>query len=776
MASAGSSDPEFSFSRRRLTRGRRASKHDITQGPDKPKVFKVLSLVEGTERVEHSDEVYHQPTVWWFTSTAFPLIAGAFGPIANLFSVCSLTQTWRIRRSDYARVRDPVWLISLNSVSLWFALNANILLLLGFSRRIPYKVAQPGAIALWYASSVLLFVPLGILGTTLLHSETEALSQSWYYGLISGALYFTMSSLLLFNMIGAHWFRAYPASFAILSISQRTLMLETITFSLHLALMAGVFSALEGWDYVDALYWADYTVLTIGLGSDFPVETTAGRMVVIPFSAVGILLLGLVVRSVRGLVLERAKVKVLKRRLGKQREKWRRYIRRKREERKFAGKDGGAQEKLKRMNLYPAFARTAWAWWRQVDRAPNGDLGGALLRGEQVEPWSKDEFDLMRFIEASSEKMERYTLFSIALVTFCIVWIIGSLVFWASEHGNQHWTYTIALYFSYVSITTIGYGDFFPTPPAGRPFFVIWSLIAIPTVTVLIASMGNTIVDFVTHITFLLGRYTILPEKHPVEELERDARREKAGRARVGIARRATMSAEDSRSVMSSWNDTDIPHPDRIARSESEGTIQETDIMFRKLWAQRRRCARMAMRISQEIVFLAQDLRVHPRKKYTWEEWVNWLEVFREPVMFLPSLHPGAPLSHEHHRHGVQAKSVSKLDIFRSRRARARSVPDPRDPRSHWLWFRGNGDDGVPAAVDDPTGRGEDEEDDGTDFDWEPTWLSDAGPLFSAETETEWIMDRLNLRLEGILKDVTTLDHQLTVRGLWTSVMADERR
>ncbi|KAG2010547.1 potassium channel [Coprinopsis cinerea AmutBmut pab1-1] len=56
-------------------------------------------------------------------------------------------------------------------------------------------------------------------------------------------------------------------------------------------------------------------------------------------------------------------------------------------------------------------------------------------------------------------------LFTAALATFCTVWIIGFPVSWAPEDGNQYWSYTAALYFSYVSLTTIGHGGFSSTPP-----------------------------------------------------------------------------------------------------------------------------------------------------------------------------------------------------------------------------------------------------------------------------------------------------------------------
>ena len=47
--------------------------------------------------------------LWWFTSTVFPLLAGTFGPIANLFSVCAIAQTWRFHTDTLRRIPDPAW-------------------------------------------------------------------------------------------------------------------------------------------------------------------------------------------------------------------------------------------------------------------------------------------------------------------------------------------------------------------------------------------------------------------------------------------------------------------------------------------------------------------------------------------------------------------------------------------------------------------------------------------------------------------------------------------
>lgn len=143
------------------------------------------------------------------------------------------------------------------------AIFANLVLLLNFSHRIPYRFAQPITVVGWYISSLLLIGIVAAAAAELrLNPLSEhAFSQSFYYAIISAALYAIISSLLLANMAGAYVFRAYPPSFTTLTIPQRTLMLQTISYTIYLGVGALVFSHVEQWNYVDGVYWANYTLV-----------------------------------------------------------------------------------------------------------------------------------------------------------------------------------------------------------------------------------------------------------------------------------------------------------------------------------------------------------------------------------------------------------------------------------------------------------------------------------------------------------------------------------
>jgi potassium channel subfamily K len=343
---------------------------------------------------------------------------------------------------------------------------------------------------------------------------SHAFSQSFYYGVISSILYFIISTLLLWNLLGAYLFKAYAPSFTSLTIPQRTLMLQTISYTLYLSLGAGVFSALEGWNFVDGLYWADYTLLTIGLGSDFPLKNTVARGLLIPYAVGGIIMIGLVIGSVRSLFLERGKNKVRRRALVKERKK--------------------------------VFKSSS----------PSCD-------------WEQ-EFALMRGVQAAADRRRRYWGLGSSLLAFLVVWVGGAGVFMSAEE----WDYFDALYFSYVSLLTIGYGDLYPQSNLGKPFFVVWSLIAIPAVTILISNMGDTVVDWVKKGTLWLWRKTILPEEQEKEEREED---------------------------------------DRMLH-----VVEESE--------------KLGKSIAREIARLAQDVGANPPKRYEWNEWKRFLRLLEEEM------------------------------------------------------------------------------------------------------------------------------------------------
>ena len=161
-------------------------------------------------------------------------------------------------------------LLAVNSISLIFAVVANIALLFNMARRLSFNVAQPITIIGWYVASFLLIGLLGAAttGLKLPAGQDRALNQAFYYAIMAAALYFIIATLMVITVVGAYR-EHYPKEFE-LTTSQRTLMLQTIAYMVYLLGGAGVFCRVEQWAYLDAVYWANFTLLTVGIGVGLP--------------------------------------------------------------------------------------------------------------------------------------------------------------------------------------------------------------------------------------------------------------------------------------------------------------------------------------------------------------------------------------------------------------------------------------------------------------------------------------------------------------------------
>ncbi|GAA91979.1 TOK2 potassium channel [Aspergillus luchuensis IFO 4308] len=107
----------------------------------------------------------------------------------------------------------------------------------------------------------------------------------------------------------------------------------------------------------------------------------------------------------------------------------------------------------------------------------------------------------LRQIKVHRQSRHRWIVFIFSSCAWLLLWLVSARIFKSSERG-QGWTYFESLYFTFVSLTTIGYGDFYPTSNLGKSFFVFWALLAVPVMTTLIGVVGqkdSTAQLFMTH-------------------------------------------------------------------------------------------------------------------------------------------------------------------------------------------------------------------------------------------------------------------------------------
>ena len=698
-----------------LTKSQSYKDADAHHQPGRQHTLGVLKL-----RATHDD----LPTDWWFASTAIPLIAATFAPMANLLSIAALVVYWRndvedfeeplLREATSKGYPDPDWCYSLNLASLVCGFIGNLFLLFNFTKRVRYIVALPATIVFFYIASGILIGITASMNIYVPPGENQIYSQGFWHAVIAAVLYMFNSMILMVNMLG-YFLGHYPQHFN-LTDEQRNLILQTMLFFIWLGGGAGVFAAVEkDWSYPDALYFCDVTVLTIGFG-DFYAEDDLGRGLVFPYSVGGTIILGLMVSSIHRFAGELSKDKVLRKHVESRRvntfsravtsseeatkreqlEKEFKHLHGKRPSISNPLPDSEIQHRLNEVAgteqqtdsptsrkvdfqvgaddspVPHQFLSSSFrgGWTRNTLRlmttpvtAPIRGLKRMRSRSQKalIMREEKDRFDAMRKIQHNAQKFKKWYALGISITAFGILWCVGALVFWQCEKVTQGMTYFQGLYFCYVSLLTIGYGDLSPKSNAGKPFFVVWSLIAVPTMTILISDMGDTVIASFKRGTFKLADFTVLPQ---------------AGVWHGLMQSHPWIYQWVSRRVEKKRIKKGLPvGPDPV---ESLGQAPSLEQLAREDLS----AGHMTRKLAFAIRKTADDLCHHPGRRYGYEDWVEFTRLIRFTKMELEEL------EHDEDQEGV--------------------------------------------------------------VEWD--WLDENSPMLSEQSESEWILDRLCESLLRLLR------------------------
>ncbi|KAJ3561435.1 hypothetical protein NP233_g10198 [Leucocoprinus birnbaumii] len=100
----------------------------------------------------------------------------------------------------------------------------------------------------------------------------------------------------------------------------------------------------------------------------------------------------------------------------------------------------------------------------------------------------EDSTDGLTQVELENEEKRMCVIrITFAFTLFLGFWLVGSAIFMATEK----WSFWLALYFCFLTFSTVGYGDPVPKTPAGRSVFVGWALFGIATMTILISLLAD---------------------------------------------------------------------------------------------------------------------------------------------------------------------------------------------------------------------------------------------------------------------------------------------
>src|SRR3569833_1177929 len=164
------------------------------------------------------------------------------------------------------------------------------------------------------------------------------------------------------------------------------------------------------------------------------------------------------------------------------------------------------------------------------------------------------------------------------------------------------------------------YGDFSPKSNAGRPFFIVWSLIAVPTMTILIQERSSTVVSAVNRGTFTLADWTVLPKKGVMKKFLEDhptlrqnlTRLSERRQERRRLKRGFQQQNPDEETPQGTSIDSDMEKERKLERLAQEDSEHE-----------------LARQLASTIKTVVKDLRANPPRRYEYEQWVQFTKLIR---------------------------------------------------------------------------------------------------------------------------------------------------
>jgi potassium channel subfamily K len=298
---------------------------------------------------------------------------------------------------------------------------------------------------------------------------------------------------------------------------------------------------------------------------------------------------------------------------------------------------------------------------------------------------------------------------------------------------------------------TIGYGDFQPISNSGKPFFVFWSLLAVPTITILISNMGDTVIQLIKDVTIWLGEVTVLPSERASirQSLKFGITKLMGGKIDVQGIRNADDNVEEvptglvrmprRKKQESSHNREDVENAQKLASDFAQAEELDEDMARKQGDTLAEDVHHYRHLLIKEIRNVCADLNAAKPKKYTYEEWSYFLELLGEGEGD-PKYHRKAPLKPPSHnlRKSTDASTAVSMEEQGAEKGddvgQKHAAPD--------------------GQKNDRTGH--------TIKQW--SWMGNRSPLMGDKEEAEWILEKLLARLEDELQRERDLAKKLKAK------------
>ncbi|KAG7193967.1 Potassium channel [Scheffersomyces spartinae] len=592
---------------------------------------------------------------WYFISAYFPLISACLGPFANSLSIIGLIEHWRVDLATGLGVNEKKHVLEMNITSLVLGLLGNMSLLMNFAGKSAYIFSQIVSVLFYITASVLLVIALLITNTDFLGPDPlYGRTEGFWFAVFTSGFYFACSVCLTINFLG-YLLGKYPPTFN-LDVKQRRLMYYTVMFCTWCVIGTVVLHKLfhQNYLYGSMLYYCIVSFLTIGLGDIVP-KTNASKGVALAMSLVGVILMGLIVALIRQVVLS---------------------------------------------TIGPTL------FWHSIEKNRKKCLKTLSSRHRKLT--AEASFYRMRLIrkEAKISQLNRSLLNDILF--FLVFWFVGACVF----HFTEQWAFFDAIYFCFLCLLTIGYGDYAPVSPLGRVFFVSWAVSAVPLMTILISNAGDKLFAISENMNEFIKKYLSIQSRSARTEinerissgiiygdgdesdLESEIRRDfdmtatgqdegndgdhTAAEGGMPTVSRSQTLAELENLLQSIAREPGAPSEDYVVSKEDWQQVKEKiDERLQK----RQALYRSIFRYIKALKPLIADSMVEPHKRYEHSEWLDLMKLYEDEA---PSPQPAlangrAPVEDE-------LRSIDSAPVSAAPTTNTKVTPfDIRNSANFWL-------------------------------------------------------------------------------------------
>ncbi|PWY97286.1 voltage-gated potassium channel [Testicularia cyperi] len=465
-----------------------------------------------------------------------PIFSGLVAPFSIVLEIPGLTSKWYADIDpDGIVIRfidNPTILTVGLAISLGAAVVANLAIICRFLEILRPRVCLALAIAGFVLHDLINVVALGTFGG-IYGPKDDGLSLSASYWMVCTS---TITSALVTASLVMDYLRTKDFKHAGSGLTQlqKGLVLAGMGLLLYLSLGSLIFTFVIGIDFITALYFSTATILTVGFGDVVP-PTAGGKVLVILYAPCGIILVALVVSAARNTILETFQESLMKRR----REHRQRMAERRAAETSIKRQDRALRRLLTRTFSFttsdnrdvPAGNETDQSEFataiermeqdaassppdksssnaassssaefaahgepiREAPRLhPLGTTGDPALQLEiealqhqLLTEQQRTEEEFRAFEEHAQKEAQYAARLKIVLAASLTAgfWLLGAVAFKFAER----WSYGGALWFCFIAMITIGYGDYHPATQLGRAIFVIWGLLGVAVLTILLA-------------------------------------------------------------------------------------------------------------------------------------------------------------------------------------------------------------------------------------------------------------------------------------------------